>query len=68
MKNIINFIKCFKNLVIYLLLLGTLNIYINNSVINLLIIGLLLIFLNRNLFKNKEIDLKSNLDLHFVHF
>ena len=66
MKKIVDFIKCFKNLFIYLLLLGILNIYINNSVINLLIICLNLLFFNSNLFKNKEIDFKKNLKKYLL--
>ena len=66
MTKITDFVKSFKNLILYFLLLYTLNLYIKNSAITILITGILLIIINKDLFLNKHIDLKNNISKYLL--
>ena len=60
MENIVNFIKSFKNIFIYLILLSIFSFYIKEEAAVLLIITVILVLINSDLFKNKDADFKKN--------
>ena len=60
MENIVNFIKSFKNIFIYLILLSIFSFYIKEEAAVLLIITVVLVLINSDLFKNKDEDFKKN--------
>ena len=56
MINIINFIKSFRNILLYLLLLGVLSLYIkNNRLLIIFITTIILVLSNKELFNKKDI-------------
>ena len=66
MINIINFIKSFKNLLLYFLLISILDLYLKNSVFSLLLTTFIIIIINKELFNKKIIDFKKNTKKYLI--